>query len=207
MSMLSEIAWQQVLTAGTTLFFVMDPLGNLPIFHTILQDYSPRQKARIITRELIFALLILLAFLLAGARILGFLGLSQSSLNISGGILLFVIAIRMVFPNPVLKSDHVDKDPFIVPLAVPLVAGPSTITVLLLLSSSQPERMLEWTLALFLSWGAGTVILVTSPVILRWLGRRGLRAMERLMGMLLVLIAVQMLLNGLSEYIRNLRLP
>ena len=203
MLLFSDISWAAIFTAGTTLFFVMDPLGNLPVFHAILQGYSPGQKARIIARELLFALVIMLAFLFAGARILAFLGLSQPSLSISGGILLFIIAIRMVFPVAVIQSDTVDRDPFIVPLAVPLVAGPSTITVLLLLSSSQPGKMVEWTLALLFSWAAGLLILVTSPVLLRWMGKRGLRAMERLMGMLLVLIAVQMLLNGISAYLKN----
>jgi multiple antibiotic resistance protein len=204
MSALSDISWLAVLKAGTTLFFVMDPLGNLPIFHSVLKDFSPGDKVRIIAREMMFALLILLAFLYAGAKILGFLGLTQPSLSISGGILLFIIAIRMVFPTAMLQTDSVDRDPFIVPLAVPLVAGPSTLTILLLLGSSQPGQMIEWTLALLFSWLTGLLILVTSPVLLRWMGRRGLRAMERLMGMLLVLIAVQMFLNGLSEYLKNL---
>ncbi len=195
-----NFAWQEIVAVAATLFFIMDPLGNTPVFHAILKDYAPPARMRIIARELLFALVILIVFLLAGTHILNFLGLSQPSLNIAGGILLFLIALRMVFPRQGGIVEERAADPFIVPLAVPLVAGPSTIAVLLLLSSSQPERMLEWLAALLLAWGMATVILVGSGHLLRWLGDRGLRAAERLMGMLLILIAVEMFLDGVGQY-------
>ncbi len=205
MNTLSTIAWASVLSAAATLFFIMDPLGNVPIFQSILQPFPTRQRTRIIARELIFALAILLVFLLAGNRILNFLGLGQPSLSISGGVLLFIIALRMVFPGRRGGSDEeVESDPFIVPLAIPLIAGPSTIALLLLLGSSQPGLLLEWVLALLLAWSLATIILVASPYITRFVGPRGLRAVERLMGMLLILVAVQMLLDGIAIYVRNL---
>ena len=176
----------------------------MPVFNAILKRFPSRQRSRIIARELIFALIILLLFLFAGTAILSFLGLTQPSLNIAGGILLCLIALKMVFPKPDDFDDPQAEDPFIVPLAIPMIAGPSTIAVLLLVSSTQPEQMTEWTIALFLAWSITTIILVLSPVLLRVLGDRGIKALERLMGMLLILLAVQMFLDGLSQYIRTL---
>lgn len=198
-----NIVWKEVVAVAATLFFIMDPLGNIPTFQAILKNFDAKARVKIISRELVFALIILLLFLIAGTKILSFLGLTQPSLSIAGGILLFIIAIKMVFPSGESFKDQQYDDPFIVPLAVPLIAGPSTIAVLLLLSSSQPDRIVEWIVALFIAWILATVILVVSPLILRFLGDRGLKAIERLMGMLLILIAIQMFLNGLSQYLKE----
>ncbi len=191
--------WPEIAAAATTLFFVMDPLGNIPIFNAVLTRFTPRQRLLIMVRELFIALGLLLGFLYAGNAMLSFMGLSQSSLSISGGVLLFIIAIRMVFPKPANEEEEVD-DPFIVPLAMPLVAGPSTIALLLLMSSREPERITEWTVALTAAWAATTILLISPPLLMRLLGSRGLRAMERLMGMLLVMMATQMLLNGIAAF-------
>ncbi len=185
----------------------MDPLGNIPIFNSVLQDIAPARRTRIIAREKLFALAILLLFLLLGPALLRFLGLSQSSLYLSGGILLFIIALRMIFPQPKPLAAPEREEPFIVPLAVPMVAGPSTLATLLLFSSSRPDLLASWVLALLLAWLAGTLILVSSPILMRWLGPRGLKAIERLMGMLLILLAVQMFLNGLTQYVHGEYLP
>ncbi len=197
--------WTEIAAAAVTLFFIMDPLGNVPIFNAILSKFDGKRRSIIVARELVIALLILLGFLFAGNAILGFLGLSQSSLNIAGGILLFIISLRMIFPKTTSR-DEIDgeDDPFIVPLAVPMIAGPSTIAILLLLSSSQPQRMGEWVVALLLAWLGTTVLLVASPALMRYLGRRGARALERLMGMILVILATQMLLNGIRDFVTSL---
>lgn len=196
--------WVDIAAATATLFFVMDPLGNMPLFNAVLSRYEPRRRALITARELVFALVILLVFLFAGTAILEFLGLTQPSLNIAGGVLLFIIALRMIFPHAAGEGAEQDEEPFIVPLAMPMVAGPSTIAILLLLSSTQPERIWDWFTALVIAWAASTVLLTLSPFLLRVLGDRGLRALERLMGMLLVLLATQMLLNGVREFVRSL---
>lgn len=197
--------WHDIATAAVTLFFIMDPLGNVPVFNAVLARCDDARRTVIVARELCIALVILLGFLFAGNAILGFLGLSRSSLNIAGGILLFIISLRMIFPKAAaLEEAEIDDEPFVVPLAMPLVAGPSTIAVLLLLSSSQPERLAEWTVALFLAWAGTTVLLIASPVLLRLLGTRGSRALERLMGMILVILATQMLLNGIRDFIHSL---
>jgi multiple antibiotic resistance protein len=195
--------WSDIATAAATLFFVMDPLGNIAVFNGVLSRFSPRRRAQITARELVIALAIMLVLLFAGTRILNFLGLTQPSLNIAGGVLLFIIALRMIFPGGG-EVATVKDEPFIVPLAMPMVAGPSTIAILLLLSSTEPERIWEWCTALVIAWAAATMILTASPFLLRVFGDRGLRALERLMGMLLVLLATQLLLNGVREFVQSL---
>jgi multiple antibiotic resistance protein len=197
--------WSDIAAAAATLFFVMDPLGNIPVFNSVLSRFEPQRRAQITARELVIALVIMLVLLFAGTAILDFLGLSQPSLNIAGGVLLFLIALRMIFPGRAAeRATQPEDEPFIVPLAMPMVAGPSTMAVLLLLSSTEPERVWEWCTALVIAWVAATVLLTASPFLLRVLGDRGLRAMERLMGMLLVLLATQMLLDGVREFVRSL---
>jgi multiple antibiotic resistance protein len=197
--------WGDIATAAVTLFLIMDPLGNVPIFNAILSNIEPKRRSKIVARELVIALVILLGFLFAGNSILSFLGLTQSSLNIAGGVLLFIISLRMIFPGRRGSVDDVEEEePFIVPLAMPMIAGPSTIAVLLLLSSNQPDQITEWSVALFLSWVVTTILLVLSPRILSVIGQRGSRALERLMGMILIILATQMLLNGIRDFIESL---
>jgi multiple antibiotic resistance protein len=196
--------WSDIAAAAATLFFVMDPLGNIAIFNGVLSRFPPRRRAQITARELVIALVIMLVLLFAGTAILNFLGLSQPSLNIAGGVLLFIIALRMIFPGAAGEVATEKDEPFIVPLAMPMIAGPSTIAILLLLSSTEPARIWEWCTALVIAWAASTVILTASPFLLRVLGDRGLRALERLMGMLLVLLATQLLLNGVREFVQSL---
>ncbi len=196
--------WSDIAAAAATLFFVMDPLGNTPVFNSVLSRFPPRRRAQITARELVIALAILLMFLFAGTAVLEFLGLTQPSLRIAGGVLLFIIALRMIFPHAAGEVASEKDEPFIVPLAMPMVAGPSTIAILLLLSSTEPERIWEWCTALVIAWAGTTVLLTASPFLLRVLGDRGLRALERLMGMLLVLLATQMLLNGVREFVLSL---
>lgn len=200
---LQQLVWTDILSASVTLFFIMDPIGNIPIFHSILKDAPLKARIKIIVRELIIALGVLLIFLLMGTQILSFLGLTQPALNVAGGIILFLIAIRMVFAMKALGVDEDETDPFIVPLAIPMVAGPSAITILMVQATSQPTRKFEWFLALLLAWIMTTAILVASPFILKILGQRGVRALERLMGMLLILISVQMFLDGVGEYLSS----
>jgi multiple antibiotic resistance protein len=196
--------WSDIAAAAATLFFVMDPLGNIPVFNSVLSRFEPRRRAAITARELVIALVIMLVLLFAGTAILDFLGLTQPSLNIAGGVLLFLIALRMIFPPRGTEVAAPADEPFIVPLAMPMVAGPSTIAILLLLSSTEPARIWEWCTALVIAWAATTLLLTASPFMMRVLGDRGLRAMERLMGMLLVLLATQMLLNGVRQFVGSL---
>ena len=151
-------------------------------------------------RELFIALAILTLFLFLGNPILSLLGLRQASLSIGGGVVPFLIALNMVFPQHGLKPGVEQEDPFIVPLATPLIAGPSAVAALLLLASREPDRMLIWLGVLASAWAVTAVTLLASNKLMRLIGPRGLRAVEKLMGMLLIMIAIQMLLDGIAEY-------
>ena len=197
--------WADIATAAVTLFLIMDPLGNVPVFNAVLSNLEPNRRVRVLARELIIALVILFGFLFAGNAILAFLGLTQSSLNIAGGVLLFIISLRMIFPGRREPGDEVEEEePFIVPLAMPMIAGPSTIAVLLLLSSNQPGQMTEWSLALFSAWFVSAFILILSPKVMNLIGNKGARALERLMGMILIILSTQMLLNGIRDFVESL---
>ena len=186
-----------------TLVLVMDPLGNVPIFLSVLKDVDPKRRQWVIFRELIIALGVLLIFLFAGSAVLAAMGLKQESISIAGAIILFIIAIRMIFPSPHgLMGDTPEGEPFIVPLAIPAVAGPSSLALAMLMVNSDPDRMLDWTLALVAAWAVVAALLMASPILLRALGSRGLIAMERLMGMVLVIIAVQMFFDGVIQFLQ-----
>lgn len=191
-----------IASTALTLFLVLDPFGNMVVFHTLLARVPAETRTRVLVRELLIALAILLFFLFAGAPVLTTLGIRPATLGISGGILLFLIALGMVFPAKSILHDSDTAEPFIVPIAVPMIAGPSAIALLLLLASKYPDGKASSALAVLIAWVASAAILLVSPLFLRLLGRKGTQAMERLMGLLLILIAVQMFLDGvfLGEY-------
>jgi MarC family membrane protein len=179
----------------------MDPLGNAPVFLSILKDVDRRRWRKIIARELIIALAVLIIFLLCGRYILGLLQISEPALSIAGGIILFLIALKMIFSiYGGGDSESIEGEPLIVPLAIPLVAGPSAITTVLLLVTREPTRLFDWSLALVVAWLATAIILLLAVNLSKILGKRGLLALQRLMGMILTTIAVQMFLTGLTQY-------
>lgn len=192
------------LSAGILLFLIMDPLGNIPLFLSLLKNVAPERRRLVLIRELLIALVVLFFFLFSGKYLLIALQLKAESVSIAGGIVLFLIGIRMIFPSPdgVFGGD-VDTEPFIVPMAIPAVAGPSTMAAVMLLANSNPGRAVDWSIALFLAWLATSVLLVSSTYLYRWLGASVLVALERLMGMLLVALSVQMFLDGAVAYIRH----
>ena len=192
------------LSAALLLFLVMDPIGNVPVFLPLLQKLTPARRRFVLAREMLIALGVLFVFLFAGDALLGALQLKQESISIAGGIILFLIGIRMIFPTPEgLFGDNPEGEPFIVPMAIPCVAGPSTMAMLLLLGSQSPERRLDWSLALVLAWLGTAVILFGAIALYRVLGTRVLTALERLMGMLLVAVSVQMFLDGVARYLKG----
>ena len=190
-----------LLSAALLLILVMDPLGNIPFFLSVLKGVDPSQRRRVIVRELCIALAILVLFLFGGKWILAALQIDQSSLSIAGGIVLFLIALGMVFPiHRRLLTHQNDGDPFIVPLAVPLTAGPSAIATVMLLMGGDPSRWMAWLTALVWAWLVSLIVLLLATGIERVVGDRALAACERLMGMVLTIVAVQMFLNGLREF-------
>ena len=196
-----------LLSATLTLILIMDPLGNIPMFLSILNKIPDENRRRkILIRELLLALLVLLIFLFLGRHLLQWLNLQPQSLRIGGGIVLFLIALKMIFPHPSggIMGQFPEGEPLLVPLAVPLLAGPSTLAMLILLSSNAPEKWMSWLLAVILAWLLTSVVMICSGSLLRLLGEKGLVAVERLMGMVLVTLSVQMLLDGFSDYLRKL---
>jgi multiple antibiotic resistance protein len=191
------------LSATLLLLTIMDPLGNVANFISGLRPVPPERRLRVIMRELIFALVILIGFLFCGRWLLGLLHLKEEALFISGGVVLFLIALKMIFPDVRHLADEATTEPFIVPLATPFIAGPSVLASLLVMVNSQPEAIGKWLVALLVSWSITAVVLLLSPFIARVLKERGSMAVERLMGMLLVMVAVQMFLNGLEHYIKR----
>ncbi len=197
-------AQANTLSAGILLFLIMDPLGNIPLFLSLLKNVAPQRRRRVLLRELLIALGVLFAFLLGGQYILKLLQLKQESVSIAGGIVLFLIGVRMIFPpREGLFGAVGEGEPFIVPMAIPSVAGPSTMAALLLLTNTQPGRLWQWSLALFLAWLATAAILLSATYLFRWLGESVLIALERLMGMLLVALSVQMFLGGVAAYLKG----
>ncbi|MBY0528641.1 MAG: YhgN family NAAT transporter [Rhabdochlamydiaceae bacterium] len=192
----------QILSVAFALFLLMDPLGNVPIFVAVLKDVDPKRQRVIIFRELIIALAIIICFNFLGNFLLDLLKVQQSTLLVSGGIILFIIAIRMIFPShkdPELDLSR-EKEPFIVPLAVPMVAGPAVLAAVMLYSYQDHS---EWitVAAIVIAWAISTLILLASPTLKKLLGDKGLIASERLMGLILVLISVQMFLEGVRLFI------
>lgn len=193
-----------IASAALLLFLILDPLGNIPVFLSMLRRLSPQRQRIVLARELLIALLVLMAFLWAGKYALEVMHLRQESVAIAGGIVLFLIGIRMIFPpQGGLMGEIPDGEPFIVPMAIPLVAGPSGMAAVMLMGSNEPDRLGEWSLALLIAWGATAAILFSATYLYKLLGLRALTAIERLMGMLLVAISVQMLLDGLVGYLRS----
>ena len=184
-----------------TLLLIMDPLGNIPLFLAALKKVEPDRRRKILVREILIAYVVLLVFLFAGKYLLRLLSLQEETISIAGGIVLFLIALRMVFPSEDATRDTLEGEPFIVPLAIPLIAGPSTLASLLLLQQS-PNSTLPLFLALTLAWVVTAVILLSSTILYRLLKERGLIAIERLTGMLLVMLAVQMFINGLAKFMK-----
>lgn len=190
-------------SAGILLFLIMDPLGNIPIFLSLLKGVAPERRRRVLLRELLIALLVLFAFLLGGQYILKILQLKQESVSIAGGIILFLIGVKMVFPPKEggIFGHSEGGEPFIVPMAIPGVAGPSAMAALLLLTNTQPGKLAQWALALFAAWFVTALILWSATYLYRLLGESVLTALERLMGMILIALAVQMLLDGIAKYL------
>jgi MarC family membrane protein len=193
-------------SAFVLLLLVLDPFGSLPIFISVLKGVTPERRARVALRETLIAFAALLAFMLAGQGFLNLMRLSERSLEVAGGVILLIISIRMIFSRgaEVYASDS-QREPLIFPLAVPLLAGPSAMATVLLLASRQPDRMLHWIGALTLAMALSGIVLLTADRIRRWLGSSMVSAIEKLMGLVLTAIAVEMVLAGLKRYFFDAR--
>lgn len=194
----------EIVFTALTLLLIMDPLGNIPAFLAVLKDVAPERQRPVLVREILLAYAVLLIFLLAGGYVLQLFGLRPESISIAGGIILFIIAIRMIFPTEGgIVGETPDGEPFLVPLAIPLIAGPSVMASVLLLKQSGGINTVQLLAAVTLAWAISGVILYSAPYFYRILKVRGLVAMERLMGMLLVILSVQMFLDGIAVFLNK----
>jgi MarC family membrane protein len=184
------------------LLLVLDPLGSLPIFISVLRNVDPARRARVAVREGLIAFGVLMAFMLGGQHFLQVMRLSERSLEVAGGVILLVIAMRMVFggSEQMYAAEGTAREPFVFPLAVPLLAGPSAMATVLLLASRQPAGMWQWVAAITVAMAVSTAVLLAADRIRRLLGDSVVTAMEKLMGLVLTAIAIEMLLAGMKRY-------
>lgn len=195
-----------LLSAFVLLFLVLDPLGNLPVVSPLLKGIPGPRRVHVVVRECFLAYLILVAFLFFGRQFLDVMHLTEISLSIAGGVILFMIAIRMVFPSSAHReAETITREPLLVPLAIPLIAGPSALATVMLMVSREPAKLGVWIGALTAAMLATTLILALGERIEKLLGRRGMEAVERLMGLILTAIAIEMLLGGLKQFLLQLK--
>ena len=190
------------MSALVLLLLVLDPFGSLPIFIAVMRNVAPERRTRVALRESLLAFGVLVLFMLAGNAFLSLMRLSERSLEVAGGVILLIIAMRMIFASggEVYAADAKGREPFIFPLAVPLLAGPSAMATVLLLASRQPERLLDWVAALTVAMLVSAAVLLGADRIRRWIGSSMVSAIEKLMGLVLTAIAVEMILAGLKRY-------
>ncbi|EPH00275.1 MarC family membrane protein [Propionibacterium sp. oral taxon 192 str. F0372] len=190
-----------VISSAVIFTMVMDPLGNVPLFLTALRNTAEDRKKRVLVRELLIALVLMLLFLVGGRGFMRLFHVEAPSLTVAGGVVLLLIALRMIFPTPERSlRERIDDEPFIVPLAVPYVAGPSLLAMEVVLVSGNPGAIGQYLIALLLSWAVSAVVLFFSASLHKVIGEKALTAVERLMGLVLVIISIQMMLSGVAEY-------
>jgi MarC family membrane protein len=190
------------LSALVLLLLVLDPFGSLPIFISVMHEVAPERRLRVALRESALAFGVLMAFMLTGQTFLTLMRLSERSLEVAGGVILLIIAMRMIFASggEIYAAHGQGREPLIFPLAVPLLAGPSAMATVLLLASRQPERLLDWMAALTVAMLVSAAVLIGADQIRRWIGSSMVSAIEKLMGLVLTAIAVEMILAGLKRY-------
>ena len=196
-----------ILSAVITLILVMDPFGNIPLFITALKKVPAERRKKVLLRELFIALLIMLTFLFAGSKVLGWFGIEPYSMSIAGGIILFIISVRLVFNSSLeeeAKINPKEEEPFIVPLAIPLIAGPASLSMILILSAGPLSKAFLVLIAILIASAFNAAVLLLSFPISNLLGKRGIISVERLTGMLLILMSVNMVMSGIRDFLISL---
>jgi MarC family membrane protein len=198
---------QTFLSATILLIVITDPLGNIPLFISNMRKVKKERRFKVIVRECAIAFAVLLFFMLFGRQMLSLLRLSEETLKIAGGIILFLIALNMIFPGTgvAVGQDGTTDEPFIVPIAIPLVSGPSAMVTSMLIAGADPSRMLEWIAALAVTIAVTFVVFFASDKIREALGGQVISAIEKLMGLVLTAMSIEMLLSGVATYIRQFR--
>lgn len=189
-----------LLSIAFSLFLLMDPIGNIPLYISLLNKLPPRKQKKIIFREMLIALVVIILFNFIGEGLMKFLHIGHDTVQIAGGIILFLICLKMIFPTPITERKDLvqEAEPFIVPLAIPLIAGPSVLAAVMIYAKQETSWLMVG--AILIAWAASLIILLAASFLQKLLGARGILAMERLMGLILILIAVQMFLSGMHTF-------
>ncbi len=196
-----------IISTAILIFFILDPFGNVPLLLSILKSVDKDKHKKIIIREMIIGLFILVVFLFFGEQFLSVFHLETEAITIAGGIIFFVISLKMIFPDPhghSLFAVKSDDEPLIVPIAMPMIAGPAALATLLVLAKTNTEHMGSLVVSLLIAWVATSLVMLFSPNLYKVLKNKGLTALERLMGMLLLMMAVQMFIDGVRGLISPL---
>ncbi len=194
------------LTAFITLFLIVDPVGGIPAFTAALKNVDPKRVKIVILRECFIAFLLLALFAFFGRGFMSVLGLTQTALTIGGGLVLLIIALRMLFPSRVgVYGEMEDGEPYIFPIAMPMLAGPSALATVMILVNGAPGQIALWIVAIAVTMLCSAAIIICGDKIQKMIGRKATAAFERLMGLILVVIAVQMFLTGIADYVAMLR--
>lgn len=193
-----------LLSIAFSLFLLMDSIGNIPLYITVLKGVDAKRQRYVITREMLIALCIIILFSFIGNGLMHFLHVTHDTIQIAGGVILFLLCLKMIFPSPPEPREAIShEEPLIVPLAVPLIAGPAVLAAVMIYSHQEvnPFVMIG---AIFIAWAASLLILLASSYLKSVLGWRGIVAMERLMGLIMILIAIQMFMGGISSFVHKL---
>jgi multiple antibiotic resistance protein len=194
-----------IISTALVLGFVLDPFGNVPLVLALLKDFEPKKRFRIIVREVFIGLVILLAFLFFGNGFLSLFHLETEAVTIAGGVIFLIIGLRLIFPGSKGSSLYAaDGEPLVVPIAMPMIAGPSALATLVLMAKTHSDHISGLFVALMIAWTVTAIIMISAPFLYRILKKRGIIALERLMGMLLLIMAVQMFLNGIKGVVGSM---
>lgn len=198
-----------LLSIAFSLFLLMDPIGNIPLYISTLKKIHPKRQRTIILRELLIALAIIILFAFVGNGLMDFLEIESATIQIAGGLILFLLCLKMIFPlphDPHDASPQTETEPFVVPLAVPLVAGPGVLAAVMIFAQQETHPLIMIG-AILTAWVSSLLILLCSSFLKRILGTKGIIALERLMGLILILISVQMFLSGLGSFLQHCNAP
>jgi multiple antibiotic resistance protein len=192
-----------LLSTTLVLFFIMDPIGNVNSFLTMMRHQSPRRRAFVVLREMFFALILMLLFNFMGEHLQAVLELSEVSVHLATGVVLLLAALGILFPGPrSVRGSLPEEEPFLVPLAIPLISGPALLATIMLYSQ-QEESVLLMLVAIFVAWLAAVIVLLLAPVLNRLMGKNGLIAAERLCAMVLVMLAIQRFFEGVRLFVTS----
>lgn len=193
-----------VLSIALIYFLVANPIGNSPAVLALVKHYDFERQKKIIFREAMISLILAFFFQFFGEIFLGVLKISDYALTLTGGIVLFLVALQMIFHSPESVEDSLNKqEPFIVPIATPLISGPGLMTMIMV-SSREESNNFKISLAILVAWIGVTLVLVGSPYLQKLIGKRGMAAMEQIMGMVLGLISMNMIVNGAFLFVKTL---